>query len=414
LCSPKKNPELIPDLRRAYLIGADLRKADLRNADLRGADLSGASLRGTDLSGANLIEADLRTADLRKADLRGADLRESSLFEANLTEANLIGANLANLSLLKTYLNGANLSRATLTDSTLCGAMLFNANLEGANLNGADLSVAHLNGANLRGAKLILSDLSQAELVGADLTGAKLYGADLRWTDLSKAILNEADLGGTLLLKTNLSGASLLGSHVYGASVWDIKVDDQTNQHNIIITPENQADITVDNIEVAQLIYLLLNNQSIRGVINTITSKAVLILGRFSEDRKPILDAIRDELRKHNYLPMMFDFDPTTNQTITETVKTLAGMSRFVIADITDARSVPQELQIIDTHCRTVAVRLIKKRGEPEYGMLDFRNSPWFVKGRYEYESIEDLITSIKENVIGPAEEKVKELRQRS
>src|SRR5271166_3544458 len=178
--------------------------------------------------------------------------------------------------------------------------MLFNANLEGANLNGADLSVAHLNGANLRGAKLILSDLSQAELVGADLTGAKLYGADLRWTDLSKAILNEADLGGTLLLKTNLSGASLLGSHVYGASVWDIKVDDQTNQHNIIITPDDQAAINLDNIEVAQFIYLLLDNRAIRKVIDTITSKAVLILGRFSEERTPVLDALREELRKHN------------------------------------------------------------------------------------------------------------------
>jgi hypothetical protein len=151
------------------------------------------------------------------------------------------------------------------------------------------------------------------------------------------------------------------------------------------------------------------------ALIDTITSKAVLILGRFSEERKPVLDAIRDELRKpeHNYLPIVFDFDPTTNQTIIETVKTLAGMSRFVIADITDARSVPQELQIIDTHCRTVAVRLIKKRGEPEYGMLDFRNSPWSVKGRYEYDSLEELLGSIKENVIGPAEAKVKELRQK-
>jgi hypothetical protein len=138
----------------------------------------------------------------------------------------------------------------------------------------------------------------------------------------------------------------------------------------------------------------------------------VLILGRFSEDRKPILDAILDELRNHDYLPIMFDFDPTTNQTIIETVKTLAGLSRFVIADITDARRVPHELLIIDTHCRTVAVGLIKKRGEPEYGMLDFRNSPWFVKGRYEYENAEELIASIKENVIGPAKEKVKELRQ--
>jgi hypothetical protein len=49
----------------------------------------------------------------------------------------------------------------------------------------------------------------------------------------------------------------------------------------------------------------------------------------------------------------------------------------------------------------------------PEYGMLDFRNSPWFVKGRYEYDSPEELISSIKEIVIGPAEAKVKELRQK-
>jgi hypothetical protein len=191
------------------------------------------------------------------------------------------------------------------------------------------------------------------------------------------------------------------------------KVDDRTKQQNLFITDRYQPVITADNIKVAQFIYLLLNSQEIREVIDTITSKAVSILGRFSDERKPVLDAIRDELRKHDYLPLLFDFDPTTNQTIIETVKTLAGLSRFVIADLTDARSVPQELQIIDTHCRTVAVRLIKKRGEPEYGMLDFKNFPWFVKGRYEYENAEELIASIKENVIGPAEVKVKELRQK-
>ena len=86
-------------------------------------------------------------------------------------------------------------------------------------------------------------------------------------------------------------------------------------------------------------------------MIDTITSKAVLILGRFSEERKPVLDAIRNELREHNYLPILFDFDPTTNQTIIETVKTLAGMSRFVVADLTDARSVPQERPRCCLHC---------------------------------------------------------------
>jgi hypothetical protein len=57
----------------------------------------------------------------------------------------------------------------------------------------------------------------------------------------------------------------------------------------LIITPENKPgpEITVDNIEVAQFIYLLLHNQKIRDVIDTITSKVVLILGRFSEKRSP-------------------------------------------------------------------------------------------------------------------------------
>jgi hypothetical protein len=307
---------------------------------------------------------------------RGADLSGANLTEAYLTWANLTVANLTEANLVRAYLAGAGLHEAN----------LLRADLTGANLTGSNLSLANLIGAHLNGA-----DLRSARLSGANLNGANLIGA--------------------CLIRTDLRGSSLAGTSVYGAAVWDINVDDQTNQQNLIITPGYQAAITVDNIKVAQFIYLLLDNQEIRDVIDTITSKAVLILGRFSEERKAILDAIRNELRKHNYLPILFDFDPTTNQTIIEPVKTLAGMSRFVIADITDARSVPQELQIIDTQCRTVAVRLIKKRGEPEYGMLDFRNSPWFVKGRYEYENAEEVIASLEENVIGPAEAKVKELR---
>jgi len=57
-------------------------------------------------------------------------------------------------------------------------------------------------------------------------------------------------------------------------SVWDIKVSDQTNQQNLAISPLDPA-ITVDNIKVAQFIYLLLNNKEIRDAIDTITSKMV-------------------------------------------------------------------------------------------------------------------------------------------
>jgi hypothetical protein len=56
----------------------------------------------------------------------------------------------------------------------------------------------------------------------------------------------------------------------------------QTSGRNLIITATAEPDITVDNIEVAQFFYLMLNNKKIRDVIDTITSKVVLILGRFT------------------------------------------------------------------------------------------------------------------------------------
>jgi ribosomal protein L12E/L44/L45/RPP1/RPP2 len=191
-------------------------------------------------------------------------------------------------------------------------------------------------------------------------------------------------------------------------------VNDQTNQQNLVITRSGDAAITVDNIKVAQFVYLLLNNKEIRDVIDTIGKKAVLILGRFSEERKTVLDAIRDELRNHDYLPIMFDFTPSPNRSTLDTIKTLAGMAKFVIADLTDARSVNQEVDYIVENLPSVAVRLIRKKSARKYGMRDsdiLRLS--LVKDTYEYKNIEEVIDSIEAKIISPAEEKVKELRRR-
>jgi hypothetical protein len=53
-----------------------------------------------------------------------------------------------------------------------------------------------------------------------------------------------------------------------------------TKQQNLVITRQDEPAITVDKIEVAQFVYLLLNNKKVRDVIDTITSKVVLILGQ--------------------------------------------------------------------------------------------------------------------------------------
>ena len=48
---------------------------------------------------------------------------------------------------------------------------------------------------------------------------------------------------------------------------------------------------------------------------------------------------------RSGYLPIIFDFERPTDRDLTETVKILAGLSRFVIADVTNTSSVPLELQ---------------------------------------------------------------------
>jgi uncharacterized protein YjbI with pentapeptide repeats len=109
----------------------------------------------------------------------------------------------------------------------------------------------------------IRPDLRKADLTGAHLTGAHLTGANLSSAKLERA----------LLIQTNLEAANLTGCAVYGTSTWDLQLNDKTEQKNLIISKRGDPSITVDNIEVAQFIYLLLNNQKIREIFNTIADK---------------------------------------------------------------------------------------------------------------------------------------------
>jgi len=339
-----------------------------------------------DLFGAELSGADLRQANLWKADLRQADLWKADLWNADLSEADLSGASLM----------GASLSRAHLG-----GAHLYGAHLMGANLSGADLREADLSGADLR----------EANLNETDLAGALLMGADLKRADLSGADLRGADLRGTSLVRTVIDKAKISGSLVYAVNVLDLKGEFE-EQKDLIITPSKTPIITVDNIKVAQFIHLILNNEEIRDVINTLTSRSVLILGRFSVlERKSILDALRNRLRECDLLPIVFDFDRPTDKDFTETIKILAGLSLFVIADITNPKSSPLELQATVPDYQIPFVPIIQEGEQPFAMMVDLQKKYNWVLDTLSYSSIETLIKALKPAIIDPAIEKHNELR---
>lgn len=349
-----------------------------------------------------LIQPDLREANLTRADLSSADLSK-----ANLSKANLIGA-----TLFKADLSSADLSSANLSDTNLTEANLSHAKLFGADLSWSISSDATLSKTTHIIANLFKADLSDAVLKGAKLIGADFSKANLSRADLSDAFLEEVNLSRAILVETNLTRATLTQCTIYGISVWNVQLKG-AKQEDLVITLPNEPTITVDNLEVAQFIYLLLNNDKIRDVINTITTKAVLILGRFTPERKAILDALRETLRQQDYLPILFDFENPNSRNFTEMVSTLAHLARFIIADLTAPRSIPQELQAFIPLLR-VPVQPLLQTSEEAYSIFeDLENTYHWVLPTYRYTTLEALLMSLKTNVIDPAEQKAKELEKR-
>ena len=155
-----------------------------------------------------------------------------------------------------------------------------------------------------------------------------------------------------------------------------------------------------------------MNNQEIRDVINTLTSKTVLILGRFADDeRKAILNALRNKLREYNLLPIVFDFDRPIDRNITETIKTLAAISYFVIADVTSPKSSPLELQAIVPDFQIPVMPIIQESELPFSMIADLQSQHDGVLDPLTYQSEEMLIKALKPAIIDPAIQKHNELR---
>jgi len=307
-----------------------LRKVDVsygpRHVDLRGADFGVCCLGRVNLRAARLDEVDFegsmfKAADFKEASFRGANLQHCRFLEADLRQVDFRGAD--------------------------------------------------LRGANFEGARL------EEAIFDADtrLAGACFYKAHLMRATLECADLRDVDLRLASLVGANLRGANLEGAKVYGCAAWDVVLDDDSpvqraHQSNLSIDPSGAALPSADSLELAQFISLLLNNPKLRTVLDTVTSRGVLILGRFTPERKVVLDAVRQGLGELGYYPMLFDFSPLDSRDKRETIKILAGLSAFVLADVSDASSVPLELETLVTDF-VIPFVIVKQHTKSDFAMLD-------------------------------------------
>jgi uncharacterized protein YjbI with pentapeptide repeats len=394
----------------------------LRGADLRGIDFSVPDPVAVAHPHAGKFMRALHRARDYSANELGVDFHDTELTGAKLKGANLFRANLTGAKLQHATLTGATLRQAVLMNANLSDAVASEADLRKAKLDFADCKRANLHSANLTGASLTEVDFTQAILSWANFRKAVgwdpiFIDADLRYANLTKAVFTKglfrgAQLSEAQLIFTDLSGADLVGTNVFGISAWGVKLSG-AQQSDLVITRRDEPDVTVDNLEVAQFIYLLLNNENIRTVINTITSKVVLILGRFTEERKAVLDALRESLRGRNLTPVLFDFTKPASKDRTGTVETLARLARFIVADLTDPSSIPHELATILPSLRTTPVVLLRLAGTGGYSMIEdyaVAYERWVIPVR-EYPDPAALIAGLEDYVIGPADAKLKILR---
>jgi uncharacterized protein YjbI with pentapeptide repeats len=278
--------------------------------------------------------------------------------------------------------------------------------MEGAWFNGVDLSGADLSHSRLRGANLYGANLSNATL-----NGAWLSQANLLYANLTGAILNDAHLEYAILAEVNLEAASLRGCEVYGISAWGIQgtPKDQSNLRmtlKINWSPDGLAppdEFFVPNLESAHLMYSLLDHKNVGNMISTLAERGVLLLGGFKDGGLENLRAIAAALKKkRNYVPFIFDFDRPPSRNLTETVLTLAGLSKFVIADLSGP-SVPKELEAIIPRFKIPIAPIIQKDQDPYATFSDYDEEQHVLEVE-KYSDLQELTGPVLSRVIEAAE----------
>lgn len=429
------HPVVVPDLS-----GADLRRIDLnasfpgsprflRSDEFPWADYDKKDLGPVNLQGADLSHADLCGSRLLMADFSGANLRGTWFHDAHAAYATFRKAKLCKAQFGDTCLQEAVFVGADLRGATLYNVDLENANLSGANLNWAKMDRANLRAADLRSAKLRNADLSEVCLLGADLTNAKLTKAVLKYANLAYACLREADLTGSDLTCANLASACLdkavlTNCFVYGVSAWGASLDG-TEQRELTVSlpepdiisvrivflgdtsirvpiarpkqPKPYPIVTFDELEALPFVDAILRNAALDGVVDKIDSKVVLILGRFTGDRRDLLASFREELRQRGYMPIVIDFGVIPPDDVDATVLRLSRLARYVIADISESIVLPYQTKNFTVNQRPVPLAMFVAEGTQLCDDVLFEGLKRFpsVLGRQDYSDHEEACSKL-------------------
>jgi len=291
---------------------------------------------------------------------------------------------------------GVDFSNSDMSMASLRNCMFFDCSFDDAHLTYTDLVDAYFVNCTFRRTCMRVSKIGDAKFEECVFEDCDMSYCSAEETSFKGSTFTNTRMEHMSLVHTDFSDTKLDECFLYGISSWDLNLENSV-QKNLVITPDDAPSVTVDNIELAQFLYLMINNERLRDVINTITSKVVLVLGNFSPKRKAVLNQIREHLKTQDVIPVIFDFEKPSTHNLTETVRTIASMSKYVIVDLSDPRSVPHELASVTPHLPSVRFYPIIERGEKTFGMFaDYSDYPWIRPLKeYNVDEVETVIEQI-------------------
>jgi|LGOV01.1.fsa_nt_gb uncharacterized protein YjbI with pentapeptide repeats len=293
-------------------------------------------------------------------------------------------------------IEGANFDDCNLRNAEMRDREFNNCSFISAELHMADLCFAYFYNCQFNDTRMRLSRIGSTIFSGCIFCESDLSYSSAENTSFTNCYIERTKFKSVHFVKADFTESRIIKCNVYGISSWDMILEN-TIQEDIYIMEDEDDLLSVDDIELAQFIYMMIENKNLRRIIDTITSSVVLILGRFTTERKKILDRIKLQVREHGLIPILFDFEGPDSRDVTETVKVLANISRFVIADLTDAKSIPQELMIIVPTSPSLVIYPILAETEREYGMYSFFDNYSWVKEitKYNEMTIEAVVAGI-------------------
>jgi uncharacterized protein YjbI with pentapeptide repeats len=361
----EENPETVPDLKaadlsRRSLEGINFKRARLENSNLGGSNLSDANLHGANLAGTMLIGSTLRrtgfqSVRLHQVDMTASDMEESNLFEAQLHHSRLLGVNLRKSNLTGAEFLYTELSRSNLSESNCYSALFDQANLRGANLRGASLEKAHF-------------------------------------------------------IESNLEEADLSECKVYNLSAWNLKLPGAIEKELVISNGPNPV-VVLDTLELSRRISRTLYYSELQEGIEQPSFPVVLILGKFFDMRKKILEGMKEQLRRRHYIPVSLESSVSAPR-MKEFLLKLARYSLFMIVDLTGAGDLFRML-VSSAPELQLPVQIIEESLSKDPDLFQETRIFPMILPVYRYEGRESLLNGFAKNVVSPGEQKFKEMKEK-